>query len=251
MLRGPLRRVGNTLLVSIVVSLFFNLIIVGTGTAQSTYSRSEQAVEAASSEGLKIDFDHFLTGPVPNDFTPVLIGLGIPAMWEVRPEPSARSGQKVLAQTSTEEENFRFPLLLCSKLPARNVEVSVFFKPISGKIDQAAGIVVRYQDPARFYMARANALEGEVRLYKVVNGAEHPIVGANAQVVTGDWHWMKLIAHESHFQVYFNGVFLFEAEDETYDQAGQVGLLTKSDSSIVFDDLRIMTADGGRPLSKQ
>jgi hypothetical protein len=211
--------------------------------AQSLSSRSEQAVKAASSEGLLIDFDHFSTGPVPNDFTPVLIGSGKPAMWEVRPEPSARSGQKVLAQTSTEEMDLRFPLLLCSELAAKNAEVSVFFKPVSGKIDQAAGIIVRYQDQDRFYVAHASVLKNEVRLYKAVNGAQHPIAGANAHVATGEWHWMKLIVHESHFQVYFDGGFLFETEDNTYEQTGQVGLSTKSDSVIAFDDLHIVTTD--------
>src|SRR5262249_53245264 len=120
MLRGLPRWVDHTLLASIVASQLF--VLVRIGTAQSTSSRSEQAVKAASSEGWTIDFDHFSTGPVPDDFTPVLSGSGKSALWEIRPEPSARSGQKVLAQTSTEEVNSRFPLLLCSELTARNVE---------------------------------------------------------------------------------------------------------------------------------
>jgi hypothetical protein len=165
-------------------------------------------------------------------------------MWEVRPEPSARSGQKVLAQTSTDEADLRFPLLLCSELAAKNVEVSVFFKPVSGKIDQAAGIIARYQNQDRFYEARASALKNEVRLYKVADGAQHPIAGGEAHVATGEWHWMKLITRGSHFQVYFDGGFLFEAEDDAHEQAGRVGLSTKSDSVIVFDDLHIVTADG-------
>jgi hypothetical protein len=212
--------------------------------AQPASSRSDQAAEAASPEGLLIDFDHFSTGPVPNDFTPVLVGSGKPATWEVRPEPSARSGQKVLAQTSTEEIDLRFPLLLCSDVRARNVEVSVFFKPVSGNLGQEAGIVVRYQDQGRFYVVQASAPGNEVRLYKNVDGVRHSLTGVNAHVTSGEWHWMKLVARGPHFQVYFDDAFLFEAEDDTHDGAGLVGVSTKSDGAIIFDDLRIVTADG-------
>jgi hypothetical protein len=166
-------------------------------------------------------------------------------VWEVRPEPSARSGQKVIAQTSAEEVNPRMPLLLCSELTAKDVEVSVSFKPISGIIAQSAGIVVRYQDRDHFYVVRAEALKNEVRLYKASDGVLQPIAGINTPVANGEWHWMKLIARKSHFQVYFNDAFLFETEDHAYEQAGQVGLSTEDDGVIVFDDLRIMTADKG------
>ena len=241
MLRKSLRWAGNAFLAGIMGSQL--LTVVGTVVAQSTQSSSPHEVDTAEDKSLTIDFDHFPTGPVPDHFVPILSGSGESGRWEIRPEPTARSGQKVLAQTSSEEVNFRFPLLLYNKLIAKNVEVAVSFKPVSGRIDQAAGVVVRYQDEDRFYAVRANALEDEVRLYKVIDGVRHSIAGANAPVTTGEWHWMKLIVQETHFQVFFDDALLFEADDATYDHAGQVGLSTKSDGVTVFDDWQITPAD--------
>ena len=51
-----------------------------------------------------------------------------------------------------------------------NGEVHVKFKPISGSVDQAAGLVWRYQDEDNYYIVRANALEDNVVLYKVQGG---------------------------------------------------------------------------------
>jgi hypothetical protein len=239
MLRGSWKWTGN-----ILFALGSYLLpTVGTAAAQSVSSPSPQVVETAPVKGLTIDFDYFPTGPAPDDFLQVLLGLGKPVTWEIRSEPSARSGQKVLAQTSSEEVSFRFPLLVYNKVRPRNVEIEVFFKPVSGKVDQAAGLVARYQDQDHFYIAYANALEEEVQLSKVVEGARESIARADAPVTTGDWHWMKLIISGSHLQVFFNGVLLIEADDETYDQAGLVGLSTKGDGVTVFDDFLITPTD--------
>lgn len=241
--RDMLKRLVKWVSMSVGVMISQLFPLVSTGVAQSTDSRSEQAMKAASSEGLKIDFDHFSTGPAPTDFIQALKGEGKPVLWEIRPEPTARSGQKVLAQTSTEEVDVRSPLLLCSDLATRNVAVSVFFKPVSGKINQTAGIVARYQDQDHFYVVYADALENTVRLYKVNNEIQQPLGSAHTQVATGEWHWMQLAVRDSHFQVSYDGVSLFEAEDNTYKEAGRVGLSTKSDSVTIFDDLYVKTND--------
>jgi hypothetical protein len=170
-------------------------------------------------------------------------GTGRAADWKIRPEPTAPSSPNVLAQISMEAESFRFPLLVYTKFSAKNVEIIVQFKPVSGKIDQAAGVVARYQDDAHFYVVRANALENDVRLYKVVDGVRQPIRGASAPVTTGKWHEIQLRVNGTHFHVCFDGMPLFEAEDDTYQQAGQVGLSTKSDGVTAFDDLLIIDTD--------
>jgi len=217
--------------------------MVKTATAQSNQPTSLQDASTPAAKSITFDFDHFPTGSVPDDFVPILSGVGQSVVWQIRAEPTARSGQKVLAQTSSEEVNPRFPLLIYKKLTEKNVEVGVYLKSISGKIDQAGGLIVRYQDQEHFYMVSANALEDEVRLYKVIDGVRHPIAGANTHVGTGEWHWMKLIVQEAHFQVFFEDILLFEADDMTYPQAGQIGLSTKSDGVTVFDDFYITPLD--------
>jgi hypothetical protein len=43
------------------------------------------------------------------------------------------------------------------------------------------------------------------------------------------------------FAVSLNGTKLYEVEDATFPDAGKIGLWTKADSVIRFDDLRIVT----------
>jgi hypothetical protein len=167
---------------------------------------------------------------VRQEFTQLLSGRGKPASWEVRPEPSAVSGKNVLAQTSYDEVENRFPLLVYNDVVARDVRVTVQFKPVSGKIDQTAGILVRFQDPDHFYVARANALEGTVQLYRVVNGARQVVNGAEVQIESGEWHSLEVTAMGAHF-------------NETLSNAGKIGLSTKSDGVTIFDDLQITVLD--------
>jgi len=192
---------------------------------------------------ITIDFDHFETTKVPGGFVPELSGQGTKIDWEIREEPSARSGTKVLAQTSSEDVNSRFPLLLYDKLLAKDVAVTVQFKSVSGQIDQVAGIVVRFQDANHFYVARANALKDEVTLFKVVDGTHHLLAGATIPVATGEWHMLKLAAQGTHFQVFFDSQPLLTAEDSTYEHTGKVGLATKSDGVTIFDNLEIIIYD--------
>lgn len=238
MSRGSLlKRIAIFLFLGLIESLPF--VVIKTATAQSEHPLSLQDVSTPAAKSVTFDFDHFPTGSVPDDFVSVLSGVGQSIVWQIRTEPTARSGQKVLAQTSSEEVNPRFPLLIYTKLTEKNVEAGVSFKPISGKIDQAGGLLVRYQDQDHFYVVSANALEDQVRLYKVIDGVHHPIAGANTHIGAGEWHWMKLIAKDNHFQVFLDDVLLFEADDATYSQAGQIGLSTNSDGVTVFDDFYI------------
>jgi hypothetical protein len=189
------------------------------------------------------DFEKDAAGKTPDGFTTALTGAGGPAIWTVREEAGAPSGKQVLAQTSAEETDGRFPLCLSDRFSAKDGSVSVKFKPVSGKIDQAGGVVFRYKDKDNYYIARANALEDNVRLYKVVGGNRRQFANANAKVAAGQWHSLKLEVKGKHFKVAFDDKPLFEADDDTFKDAGKAGLWTKADSVTLFDDLVLENAD--------
>jgi hypothetical protein len=149
----------------------------------------------------------------------------------------------VLAQTSYDPVDYRFPLLLYNNVTAKNVRVVVQFKQVSGKVDQAAGVIVRFQNPEHFYVVRANALEDTVQLYRVVDGVRQVITGVNRRVVSDQWHSLEVHAQEDNFTVSFDEQPLFTARDTTFAQAGRVGLSTKSDGVTIFDDLQITVLD--------
>jgi len=100
------------------------------------------------------------------------------------------------------------------------------------------GVMVRYQDPRNYYVARANALEDNVRLYRVVDGERRQFAGERLDVAPKAWHELRLDVRGSTFSVWLDGKFLFTAEDSTIQGPGKVGLWTKSDSVTWFDELR-------------
>ena len=97
-------------------------------------------------------------------------------MWIIGEDPTAPSGPKVLKQTTSEDTGNRFPVCVFDGFAAKDLELSVAFKPISGRIDQAAGLVWRYRDADNYYVVRANALEGNVVLYKAQRFPDLPLV---------------------------------------------------------------------------
>jgi hypothetical protein len=197
--------------------------------------------EPGAAEVMTLDFEANAAGTLPTGFSSAVTGGGGPASWMVVEDFTAPSGGKVLAQTSIDKTSFRFPLCVYDGVTAADVTVSARFKPISGKVDQAAGLVGRYRDKDNYYVVRANALENNVRLYKVERSNRKQFAGANVKVPSGEWHTLALEVKGTHFRVFFNDALLFEADDATFKNAGKVGLWTKADSVTYFDDLRMKT----------
>ena len=67
------------------------------------------------------------------------------------------------------------PLAIYNALKLRDADISVRIKPISGREDQAGGVVFRYRDPKNYYLARENALTQNVAIFKVENGQSRQI----------------------------------------------------------------------------
>jgi len=112
-------------------------------------------------------------------------------------------------------------------------------RPVSGRVDQGCGLVFRLKDPDNYYIARANALEDNVRLYHVVKGSRRQFAGWNGKVSSGTWHDLAVEVVGDHFQVFYDGKKVIDAHDKTFAEAGKFGVWTKADSLIHFDDLTV------------
>lgn len=187
---------------------------------------------------VKSDFEGIQVDSVPPGFSSGLTGKGVPPIWKIVDDPTSPAGPQVVAETSGDQTSDRFPLLVLDGFEARDVQVSVAFKPVSGRVDQAAGIVVRLKDANNYYIARANALEGNVRLYKVVGGKRSQFAGKDVPIPSGRWGTLGLDVQDDRFEVRLNGEILFDARDRTFKDAGKVGFWTKADSLTYFDKLR-------------
>ncbi len=195
------------------------------------------------------NFDAAATGQAPAGWTIAMTSKGGAPHWEVRADPSAPSGPNVLAQTSDDATRGRFPLAVYDKVTTTNGKVSVKFRPLTGKIDQAGGLVWRYRDENNYYVVRANALEDNVVLYKVDRGKRSSLApkgappktyGVPQEVPANTWSTLAVTFAGNLFTVYFNGKKLFDVEDDTFSNAGKVGMWTKADSVTNFDDFEVV-----------
>jgi len=196
-----------------------------------------------------IDFESDRAGQAPANFSFGLTGGGRPGIWIVKKDEASPERGNFLAQADADRTSYRFPVAVLNDVTAKDLDISVRFRPVSGGVDQAAGLVWRYQDANNYYIVRANALEGNVVLYKVENGkrTDLPLKGSGrtygkkADVPKNTWSLMGVTVRGSLFTVSLNGQGLYEVEDSTFSGAGRVGVWTKADSVTYFDDLTLVT----------
>ena len=197
-------------------------------------------------ETRKIDFTQDAVDQPPKGFDlGHTTGVCKPGRWIIQDDGT----NKVMAQADSDSTRSRFPVAVLSDLTAADVDLSVRFKPISGRVDQAAGLVWRYQNQDNYYIVRANALEDNVVLYKVEGGkrtdlplkGEGRTYGKKTDVPASQWSTLRVVANGRLFQVFFNGAKLYEVEDGTFTKPGMVGVWTKADSVTQFDDLTVLT----------
>ena len=184
-----------------------------------------------------LDFEKDDAGKSPQGFSFVLTGQGKPGVWIVRKDDQAHGN--VLVQTDPDSTGYRFPVAVYDAVTAKNVDLSVQFKALSGKGDQGAGLVWRYRDQNNYYVTRCNALEDNCTIYRVVNGRRQEFLNHNVKVASNVWHTLKVEATGDHFVVTFDGSKVLDAKDATFKDAGKAGLWTKADSVIAFDNFSI------------
>jgi hypothetical protein len=195
-----------------------------------------------------INFDATPAGALAPGWTSAMTHTGGAPKWEVVADSTAPSKPNVLAQLSNDPTDGRFPLAILEKANFKDGELSVRTKAISGHVDQGAGLVWRYRDPNNYYLVRANALEDNVVLYKVERdrrssiapkGTPRGTYGVKHKVPSQVWNTLRVTFQGPQFAVYFNGQKLFDVEDATFTEPGKVGLWTKADSVIHFDDFEV------------
>jgi Domain of Unknown Function (DUF1080) len=206
--------------------------------AASAVTAESPAQVAEAGKVLTYNFDSDSAGALPKGFHVALTGRGGKAEWVVKADDTAPSKPNVVAQTSADKTDYRFPLLIADEAAFRDLDVSVKFKAVSGKVDEAGGLVFRLKDANNYYIVRANALENNYHLYHVIAGRRVQFAGANVKVTSGVWHQLRVEAVGNKITCYLDGIKRIEASDDTFKDAGKIGLWTKADSVTYFDDLK-------------
>jgi len=211
----------------------------GQGSLAATSAEAPAPQQAAGAQSV-YNFDSDAPGKISPHFHAAVTGGGPPPTWVVQADSTAPSQPNVVAQTSTDKTDYRFPLLIADDGAFQDLDISVKFKAVSGTVDQAGGLVFRLKDANNYYIVRANALEDNYRLYHVIKGRRVQFAGVNFKVTSGAWHELRVEAIGNKFTCYYDGVKRIEATDDTFKEAGKIGLWTKADSVTYFDDLKVI-----------
>ena len=178
-----------------------------------------------------VGFDNMKVGAPPPGWTATKTGSGEPK-WAIEKDDGAPSKPNVLKQSG----QATYPVCIKDDTNLKDGFVEVKFKPISGKEDQAGGLIWRARDSNNYYVARANALEDNVTIYDTVNGRRTERKRAGMKVTPNQWHTLRVDFQGSHFTVTFDGKKALEWDDQKFQDAGKVGVWTKADSVTLFDD---------------
>ncbi len=184
-----------------------------------------------------ITFENVEVGKMPADWSNQYTGRGKLGRWEVRLD----GDNKVLAQVSKENFGYHFNLAVWEKSSYQDLELTVKFKGVEGKEDRGGGPVWRYQNADNYYIARANPLENNFRVYKVVDGNRRQLASARLRVTSGEWHTIRILMQGNHIECYYDGKKYLDVKDDTFKQSGKIGLWTKADAVTYFDDLKVVT----------
>jgi 3-keto-disaccharide hydrolase len=178
-----------------------------------------------------LSFDQDAVGAVPAGWRAGVTGRGSPK-WSVEADATAPSKPNVLKQSGSGT----FPWCVKQDASLTDGYAEVKFKSISGREDQAGGLVWRWKDGDNYYVVRANALEDNVSLYYVQNGRRITLKYVDAPVPRGTWHTLRVEFSGKKIRVLLNGKAYIEMEDEHIAGAGLIGVWTKADSVTLFDD---------------
>ena len=171
-----------------------------------------------------------------DDFDFTTSGEGRPSKWSVVDNDAGRG----LARIGPESNDNRLAFALYRPFSGRDVYVSTRFLTVPGKVDQAAGLFVRYRSPDDHYAVRADALENSVTLYRIAAGRREMIGGMDINVSGQAWHTLAIAASEDRLTVFLDGKELFVTTDRRPPgPPGKVGFWAQADSMTLFESLEV------------
>ncbi len=185
-----------------------------------------------------LSLDNVEIGKLPQGWIAAKTGEGQGSVWKVVADPTAPHGKKVLAQTSDQGPNRFFNLCVAQESSFRDVDLTVAFKAMKGKLDQGGGLVWRYKDANNYYIARMNPLEDNFRVYKEVAGKRIQLGTVDVKVPAKTWHTLRVLNKADHIRCFLDGKLYLDVKDETFPDAGKVGLWTKADAQTYFADFQ-------------
>jgi hypothetical protein len=184
------------------------------------------------------NFDSYQGKGMPDGFLPLETGSKENGTWVVKPDGSAPSKPYVLAKLSNNETEPNYHILIQTGGAYSNFQTSVKFKIISGEKEQAAGLIIRFQDSNQYFVLLADAKKHRFSLCRAQIEGLVCTQDRNYNITTGQWYTITAQVATSGIVGYLDNNSLLQRYDSHY-MTGQIGLWTKGDSVVYFDDLKI------------
>jgi hypothetical protein len=220
-------------------------------------------LHAAAGQALKLDFSDETVGAEPKSF------LSVVGVWRIESEGSnkvlavdgrqwkegqtaagvadkarALYGDRYAEFLDRVQAYAYFPYTVAKDVEDfRGGEISVRFQGISGRIDQGAGILFNLKPNGDYLTVRANPLENNLVLWKFEKGKRSSVKWIrNTPTPTRQWHDLKVRIDGAKVEGYLNGkLYLEHVLPEPV--SGRIGLWSKADSHVYFDDYTVTPAD--------
>ncbi len=185
------------------------------------------------------NFDREEPGTLPSEFSIGTMFDGRPAGdWQVLATDRAKSPPHVLAQLMAKGAEHAYKITLVKEVVAADLNLEVSFLPIQGRADMGGGLIWRATDDRNYYLARANPLEQNIRVYRVEKGIRHLLENFNQTIDVKRWHTLRVTHQGCRINVYYDDKQALDLCEKTF-HAGMIGLWTKSDAVTYFDNLHL------------
>ncbi|MBM3897909.1 MAG: hypothetical protein FJ358_05225 [Thaumarchaeota archaeon] len=184
------------------------------------------------------NFENETANSLPYGFASHVGGTGSAGVWNIINDDTSPSGPLVIAQTAKDRTPIHFPILIFENGIYSDARISARIKPVDGSVDRAGGIAFKFVDTGNYYVARINALENTIQLYKFLGSRMFPLASIEVLVEVDKWHLLEVETFGPVIRCYYEGKLVIEKEDNSIE-SGKAGFWTKSDSVTYFDDFII------------
>lgn len=191
------------------------------------------------------NFDALRPGSLPRDWSVISTDVRTAPRWLVKPDKTAPSRPNVLAQDAPLHGRRDYSLALFDKSYCKDGDISVDLKIVSGKLEQTAGVVWRFQDTDNYYFAMASADRDSVGVFKKQNHLVSVLGHASVphRIDDREWNLLKVRFRGSKVMLFFGHRKLIETEDSTIYKPGKSGVWTRGDTVAYFDNFRVDKRD--------
>ncbi len=111
-------------------------------TTEAKITQLEKTISVLNTTDTVFNFENSEAGEVPNVWSQYFTGKGESTKWKI----VNSNGNNVLAQISNDHPNYHFNVIVFNESNAKNMELQVKLKGVTGDMDQGGGFVWSFID---------------------------------------------------------------------------------------------------------